>query len=99
MFKSRRAYEGISLGPLPPWAVHGKTGSGEGDQELAMSRYPQIYADWKAEPDRFWANAASDPDWIKSAERISAQVAGLARWCVGTDCITTWTAVDGPVRS
>src|SRR5437773_11795823 len=64
-----------------------------------MSRYPQIYADWKANPDRFWADAARDIDWIKPAERISAKLDGLDRWFVGAQCNTCWNALDRHVKA
>ncbi|RVJ14192.1 AMP-binding protein [Sinorhizobium medicae] len=34
------------------------------------SRYREVYAAWKADPQGFWADAASAIDWIKQPERV-----------------------------
>ena len=33
------------------------------------SRYHEVYASWKNDPEGFWAEAAKDIDWMKPWDR------------------------------
>lgn len=60
-----------------------------------QSRYPETYAQWKADPQAFWAEAAEAVDWIKPADAIFDPDQGAyGRWFVGAECNTCWNAVD-----
>lgn len=63
-----------------------------------MSRYAQVYSDWKTDPESFWTKAAGDIDWIKPWNRVFANVDGLDRWFVGALCNTCWNCVDRHVK-
>ena len=59
------------------------------------SRYHEVYANWKRDPQRFWAQAAGGIDWYKPAEKIFSADAGVyGRWFAGAECNTCFNAVD-----
>jgi propionyl-CoA synthetase len=59
------------------------------------SRYHEVYARSKADPDGFWAEAAREIDWIKPADRIFDPSQGAyGRWFAGALCNTCYNAVD-----
>ncbi|MBC8051202.1 MAG: propionyl-CoA synthetase [Chitinophagales bacterium] len=60
-----------------------------------MSRYAEVYAGWKRDPEGFWAGAAREIDWIKPADKVFDPAQGLyGRWFAGAVCNTCWNAVD-----
>jgi propionyl-CoA synthetase len=59
-----------------------------------MSTYAAVYQSWKADPEGFWAEAATAIDWSKPWDIIQSSVEGLDRWFVGAECNTCWNAVD-----
>lgn len=60
-----------------------------------MSRYWEVYRSWKDNPEGFWANAAEDIDWYKSAEKIfDPQLGVYGRWFVGAECNTCYNCLD-----
>ncbi|MBD2748343.1 propionyl-CoA synthetase [Microvirga sp. BT688] len=60
-----------------------------------QSRYHEVYADWKADPERFWAQAAREIDWIKPADKIfDAALGAYGTWFTGAVCNTCYNAVD-----
>lgn len=63
------------------------------------SRYHDIYAGWKSDPEGFWADAASEIDWIKPWDKVFDKVDGLDRWFVGAECNTCWNCVDRHVEA
>ena len=64
------------------------------------SRYPQIYAAWKADPSAFWAEAAREIDWFTPAEKVFDPDAGVyGRWFVGAECNTCHNALDRHVAA
>ena len=64
-------------------------------EPAAQSRYRDIYGGWKADPERFWAEAAREIDWSKPADRVFDPDAGIyGRWFVGAECNACWNAVD-----
>jgi propionyl-CoA synthetase len=59
-----------------------------------MSRYHEVYAAWKADPEGFWEDAAEDIDWHKPWDAAFAKVDGLDRWFVGAECNTAYNCLD-----
>jgi len=64
-----------------------------------VSRYHEIYAAWKADPEAFWAAAAAGIDWVKPWTKVYDRVDGLDRWFVGAECSTCWNAIDRHVEA
>ncbi len=53
------------------------------------SRYHEVYAYWKRDPEAFWAEAAREIDWYKPWEKVFDPYAGqYGRWFVGAECNT-----------
>ncbi|MGI9511340.1 MAG: propionyl-CoA synthetase [Anderseniella sp.] len=63
------------------------------------SRYHDVYAGWKSDPEGFWATAAQQIDWIKPWDKVFEKVDGLDRWFVGAQCNTCWNCVDRHVEA
>src|SRR5215207_1000727 len=64
------------------------------------SRYREVYAAWKADPQAFWAEAARDIDWMRPADKVFDPDAGVyGRWFVGAQCNTCYNAVDRHVAT
>ena len=64
------------------------------------SNYPQAYAQWQADPNGFWAEAAREIDWIKPPQKIFDEKAGVyGRWFPDATCNTCWNAVDRHVKA
>jgi propionyl-CoA synthetase len=60
-----------------------------------MSRYHDVYAAWKADPEAFWAEAARDIDWINIWDRVFDPYAGeYGRWFTGAECNTAYNCLD-----
>ncbi len=59
------------------------------------SRYHEVYADWKRDPEAFWAEAAEAIDWYRRWDRIfDPREDVYGRWFVGASCNTCYNAVD-----
>src|SRR5262245_7158729 len=59
------------------------------------SRYHDVYARWPRDPERFWAEAAPEIDWIETPARVFDAKAGVyGRWFVDGVCNTCFNAVD-----
>jgi propionyl-CoA synthetase len=59
------------------------------------SRYPEIYAAWKKDPEAFWAEAAREIDWYKTWDKVFDPYAGqYGRWFVGAECNTAYNCLD-----
>jgi propionyl-CoA synthetase len=59
------------------------------------SRYAQVYAGWKADPEGFWAEAAEGIDWFRPFDKVFEPSAGVyGRWFAGGECNTCFNAVD-----
>jgi propionyl-CoA synthetase len=59
------------------------------------SRYAQTYADWRRDPEAFWAEAARAIDWTKPWDKVfDAQAGVYGRWFSGAECNTCFNAVD-----
>jgi propionyl-CoA synthetase len=64
------------------------------------SRYPQVYAGWKSDPEAFWARAAEEIDWVKRWDKVFDPGEGVyGRWFVGAECNTCFNAVDRHVEA
>ncbi|MGF7162170.1 propionyl-CoA synthetase [Rhodoligotrophos appendicifer] len=63
-----------------------------------MSRYRDVYDDWKRDPEGFWAAAAQGIDWMKPWDTIFDRVEGLDRWFVGAECNTCYNCIDRHVE-
>jgi propionyl-CoA synthetase len=67
--------------------------------EARTSRYREVYARWRHDPQGFWAEAAQDIDWIEPARQVFDAKAGVyGRWFTGAVCNTCWNAVDRHVH-
>ena len=59
------------------------------------SRYHDIYAGWKADPEAFWAEAARAIDWYTPPQTVFDPDQGVyGRWFTGGVCNTCHNAVD-----
>lgn len=60
-----------------------------------MSSYSETYADWKSDPQAFWAEASKAVDWFKAPEKIlDGSAAPFFRWFPDAECNTCYNAVD-----
>ena len=67
---------------------------------VSESRYHEVYAAWKRDPEAFWAEAAADLEWVKPADRVFDPSEGAyGRWFVGAECNTCHNAVDRHVAA
>ena len=65
-----------------------------------MNRYDEIYAKWKADPQAFWAEAASAVDWFKPCAKVFDEGAGqYGRWFPGALCNTAYNCLDRHVEA
>ena len=65
-----------------------------------MSRYAEVYAQWRADPEAFWAEAARDVDWIRPPTRIFDPQAGVyGRWFPDATCNISANALDRHVTA
>ncbi|MEP4639093.1 MAG: AMP-binding protein, partial [Yoonia sp.] len=65
-----------------------------------MATYADIYANWQADPEAFWAKAATDIDWIKAPDVIlDTANAPMTTWFADAVCNTCYNAVDRHVTA
>ncbi len=64
-----------------------------------MSRYHDTYHSWKQDPAGFWAEAAKEIDWTRTADEVYARVDNLDRWFVGAECNTCYNCIDRHVEA
>jgi len=63
------------------------------------SGYGDVYSEWKANPEAFWAEAAREIDWIKPPSRIfDADTGVYGRWFPDATCNTCYNALDRHVE-
>jgi propionyl-CoA synthetase len=63
------------------------------------SRYREVYAAAKRDPDAFWAEAAREIDWYKPWDKVFDPYAGqYGRWFVGAECNTAYNCLDRHVE-
>jgi propionyl-CoA synthetase len=61
----------------------------------SKSRYREVYARWKSDPEGFWGEVAREIDWSTPAEKVFEPKAGIyGRWFVGAECNACHNAVD-----
>ncbi len=66
----------------------------------AGSRYPEVYAGWKRDPEGFWAEAAKSIDWVEAPKKIFDKDAGVyGRWFPDAVCNTCYNAIDRHVKA
>jgi propionyl-CoA synthetase len=64
------------------------------------SRYRDVYAEWRADPQAFWAEAAKAIDWYRPPQRIFDEAAGVyGRWFPDATCNACFNAVDRHVAA
>ena len=64
------------------------------------SRYREVYSAWKADPEGFWAKAATDIDWSRTWDKVFDGGAGVyGRWFVGAECNVCHNAIDRHVTN
>src|SRR5580698_9018646 len=64
------------------------------------SRYAESYAQWKADPQAWWAEAAQAIDWYRRPERIFDRLQGVyGRWFPDATCNTCFNALDRHVAA
>lgn len=60
-----------------------------------MSRYDEVYAAWRRDPEGFWARAAEAVQWYKKWETVlDSSRKPLYRWFVGGEVNTCYNALD-----
>ncbi|HEX6610127.1 MAG TPA: AMP-binding protein, partial [Hyphomicrobiaceae bacterium] len=60
-----------------------------------VSRYHEVYAAWRNDPEAFWAEAARDIDWYNLWDKVFDPYAGeYGRWFVGAECNTAYNCLD-----
>ena len=64
-----------------------------------MSRYHDVYAAWRRDPQGFWAAAASAIDWFRPWDAVLSRRDGLDRWFAGAECNTAWNCLDRHVAA
>ena len=65
-----------------------------------MSRYAEVYANWKRCPTDFWGRAAKEIDWVKPADKVfDPHMGEYGRWFVGAECNTAYNCLDRHVKA
>jgi propionyl-CoA synthetase len=60
-----------------------------------MSRYHEVYAAWKRDPETFWAEAAREITWYKAWDRVfDPYMDEYGRWFPGAECNTAYNCLD-----
>ncbi|MBA5777294.1 propionyl-CoA synthetase [Stappia sp. F7233] len=63
------------------------------------SRYAEVYAEWRNDPEAFWAKAAEEIDWIKPWDKVfDPEAGGYGRWFTGAECNTCYNCLDRHVE-
>ena len=65
-----------------------------------MSKYSEVYASWKNDPEAFWGEAAREIDWFKLWDKVFDPYAGeYGRWFAGAECNTCYNCLDRHVEA
>jgi propionyl-CoA synthetase len=65
-----------------------------------MSKYPETYAAWQANPSAFWAEAAKGIDWFTPpTSTFNPDIGAYGRWFDGATCNTCYNCVDRHVEA
>ncbi|WP_454685419.1 AMP-binding protein [Ancylobacter moscoviensis] len=63
------------------------------------SRYHDVYASWRAQPEAFWREASKDVAWIKAPDAIFDPASGVyGTWFPDATCNTCFNALDRHVE-
>ena len=66
----------------------------------AKSRYPEVYARWKRDPEAFWGEASQALDWYEKPRKIFDPSGGVyGRWFPDAVCNTCFNAIDRHVAA
>jgi propionyl-CoA synthetase len=69
-------------------------------QTRAPSRYYEVYAQWRDDPEAFWANAAAEISWYKLWDKVYDPYAGqYGCWFTGAVCNTAYNCLDRHVEA
>ncbi len=64
------------------------------------SRYPQVYAEWKADPAGFWLEQAKALDWVRAPQTgFDPSMGVYGRWFPDGECNTCFNALDRHVEA
>ncbi|MCB1414932.1 MAG: propionyl-CoA synthetase [Nitratireductor sp.] len=64
-----------------------------------VSTYHDVYQGWKANPEGFWKEQASEIDWFSPFDRVFDAGQGVyGRWFTGATCNTCYNAIDRHVE-
>jgi propionyl-CoA synthetase len=59
------------------------------------SRYHEVYANWKRDPEAFWIKAAEEIDWYRRWDKVFDAGAGVyGRWFTGATCNMVFNCLD-----
>jgi propionyl-CoA synthetase len=62
---------------------------------VMSSRYDEVYENWRADPEAFWAAAAAEIDWDKRWDTVlDSSNAPMYRWFAGSRFNTCYNALD-----
>lgn len=65
-----------------------------------MTRYHEVFAGWKNNPEEFWAKAAQGITWYKLWDRVFDPYTGeYGRWFAGAECNTAYNCLDRHVEA
>ncbi|MEL6947189.1 MAG: AMP-binding protein, partial [Pseudomonadota bacterium] len=65
-----------------------------------MASYADVYDGWKADPDRFWVEAAKGIDWVSAPSKAFFPDQGIyGRWFADGNCNTCYNCVDRHVEA
>ncbi|HUS95319.1 MAG TPA: propionyl-CoA synthetase [Hyphomicrobiaceae bacterium] len=65
-----------------------------------MSRYHEVYAQWKNDPEGFWGRAAQDVAWYKGWDKVFDPYSSeYGRWFSGAECNTAYNCLDRHVEA
>ena len=65
-----------------------------------MTRYHEVYASWRSNPEEFWAKAAKDIAWYKLWDKVFEPYMGeYGRWFAGSECNTAFNCLDHHVEA
>ena len=65
-----------------------------------MGAYADVYEGWRTDPEKFWMEAASAIDWIRTPSRAFFEDQGIyGRWFADGSCNTCYNCVDRHVEN
>ena len=65
-----------------------------------MSSYHEVYAEWQADPEGFWARAAAAVDWtVPWTHVLDPQAGTYGRWFAGGKLNVAWNCLDRHVAA